>query len=93
MIRLVMSLSSLSSAVMRLASLSASPRAVWVAICVAVSGWRASMPRSTTRSSAVSALIVAATFGAHVVAGGQQNLDGSAEATVSSWFAQLRVLE
>jgi hypothetical protein len=51
------------------------------------------MPRSTTRSSAVSALIVAATFGAHVVAGGQQHLGGSAEATVSLWFAQLRVLE
>jgi len=45
------------------------------------------MPRSTTRSSAVSALIVAATFGAHVVAGGQQHLGGSAEATVSLWFA------
>ena len=71
-IRLVTSLSSLSSAVTRLASLIASPCAVWVArsslrvlhvvivtICVAVSGWRASMPRSTTRSSAVSALIVA----------------------------------
>lgn len=105
-IRLVTSLSLLSSAVTCLASLIALSCAVWVArsllcvlhaaivtICVAVSGWRASMPRSTTRSSAVSALIVAATFGAHVVAGGQQHLGGSAEATVSLWFAQLRVLE
>ena len=28
------------------------------------------------------------TLGTHVVAGGQQNLDGSAEVTVSSWFAR-----
>lgn len=71
-IRFVMSLRSVSRATTRLASLMASPRVVAVArsssrarqaaimvICVAVSGRRASMPRSRTRSSAVSALIVA----------------------------------
>ena len=75
-IRSVTSPSSLSSAVTRWASLIAPPRAVRVARSslrvlhavtvttrVAVSGWRASMPGSTTRSSAVNASIVAVRSG------------------------------
>ena len=99
---LVRSLSSLSSAVTCLASLIALSRAVWVAgsllcvlhaaivtICVVVCV-DAEIEHPQQRGERVDRRRA---FGAHVVAGGQQHLDGSAEATVSSWFAQLRVLE
>lgn len=105
-IRLVMSLSSLSSAVTGLASLVASPCAVWVArsslrvlhvvivtICVVVSGWRASMPRLTTRSSAVSALIVAVRSVLMWSWEASSTLTVARRLPSAPWFAQLRVLE